>query len=127
MQIGRLAQLSGLSIHTIRFYEKMGLLTETHVERLPSGYRDYNEQALERLRLVKGTQSAGFTLSEISELFERWEQNELSDEEVTARLTQKHAQVTAKIAELQRVQTYLEDKLSGRITHDEVLEHAKEF
>jgi DNA-binding transcriptional MerR regulator len=111
MRIGKLAQLSGLSIDTIRFYEKRGLINEAHFERLPSGYRDYNESALERLQLVKGTQAAGFSLSEIAELFDRWENNELNDAEIAARLQEKSAQVARKIAELQQVQQYLEQKL----------------
>ncbi|MDX1993363.1 MAG: heavy metal-responsive transcriptional regulator [bacterium] len=111
MRIGELARRTGLSVDTLRFYEKRGLLNESHFQRTESGYRDYNEAALERLQLIKGTQAAGFTLSEIAMLFDRWEANQLSQEDIVAYLTEKCQQIEAKIAELQQVQQYLENKI----------------
>jgi DNA-binding transcriptional MerR regulator len=111
MRISELSQRSGLSVDTLRFYEKWGLINDAHFRRQGGGYRDYNEEALERLRLIKGTQAAGFTLTEIAMLFDRWESNQLTDAEIAARLREKCNQVAAKIEELQQVQRYLEDKI----------------
>ncbi len=111
MRIGEVARCTGLSVDTLRFYEKRGLLTDAHFERMESGYRKYNKAAIERLRLIKGTQAAGFTLNEIGMLFERWEANELTSREIAAQLTEKCNEIAAKIAELQQVQVYLEQKI----------------
>jgi len=111
MRIGELARRSGMSVDTLRFYEKRGLLNESHFRRLESGYRDYDRAALERLTLIKGAQAAGFTLTEILALFDRWENNQLSDEDVAAYLRQKRQQIAERIAALQQVQQVLDEKI----------------
>ena len=47
MRIGELGQQGGVSPKTIRYYEELGLLDEP--DRTPSGYRDYDESAVERM------------------------------------------------------------------------------
>ncbi|MBL8165485.1 MAG: MerR family transcriptional regulator [Anaerolineae bacterium] len=113
MRIGELSRRSGLSIDTIRFYEKRGLLDETHLRRSENRYRDYSESTVERLALIKATQAAGFTLAEIVELFRQWESNQLTDERIALYLQKKCDEIAVKIAELQAVQRYLEAKLLG--------------
>lgn len=66
VRIGELAARSSLTVRTIRFYEQAGVLPEP--ERRPSGYRDYDDAALSRLRFVKAAQAAGLTLAEIREI-----------------------------------------------------------
>ncbi len=66
MQIGELAQQVGVSTKALRFYEQAGVLAEP--PRRPSGYRDYDQTALARLRFVKGAQAAGLTLAEIVQI-----------------------------------------------------------
>ena len=51
MRIGVLGKQTGLSTKTIRYYEDIGILPEP--ERTASGYRDYEEPALERLGFIK--------------------------------------------------------------------------
>ncbi|WP_231575312.1 MerR family DNA-binding transcriptional regulator [Paenibacillus sp. FSL P4-0081] len=46
MKIQELADKMGLTIHTIRFYEKEGLLDERHVRRESNNYRNYSEEAV---------------------------------------------------------------------------------
>ncbi|USX19120.1 MerR family transcriptional regulator [Oxalobacteraceae bacterium OTU3REALA1] len=62
MQIGEIANATGLSRDTLRFYEKRGLL---RARRSPNGYRDYPPEAVELLRYLRLAQSLGFTLAEI--------------------------------------------------------------
>lgn len=111
MRIGELSRRTGISIDTLRFYEKRGLLNETHFTRRESGYREYGEAAVERLQLIRGAQAAGFTLGEIVSLFDRWETQQLTDDVILRTLQEKSAQVKAKIAALQTVQAYLEQKI----------------
>lgn len=67
MLIGELARRSGLSRDTIRYYEKRGLLSPP--ERRAGGYKEYPEEAAERLVRIGQLQTIGFTLREIQELF----------------------------------------------------------
>jgi len=62
MQIGEMADATGLSRDTLRFYEKRGLL---RARRGANGYRDYPPETVEWLRYLRLAQSLGFTLAEI--------------------------------------------------------------
>ena len=66
LSIGRLAKLANVSIDTIRFYEKAGLLAP-HLRR-PSGFREYSELDAKQLRFIRRGRQLGFTLEEIGEL-----------------------------------------------------------
>src|SRR5437667_1415325 len=61
--IGRLASLTGVKPDTIRFYERSGLLPKP--QRLASGYRIYDDAALNQVRFIRKAQSLGFSLDEI--------------------------------------------------------------
>lgn len=64
--IGKAATLAGLSIDTLRFYERSGLLSNPR--RTASRYRLYDDQMIARLRFIKRAKSLGFSLQEIQEL-----------------------------------------------------------
>lgn len=66
VRIGELATRAGLTAKTVRFYEHAGVLSEP--ERLPSGYRVYDDSALARLRFIKAAQAAGLSLAEIRQV-----------------------------------------------------------
>lgn len=66
MQIGRVAESTGLSVDTIRFYEKQGLVPPT--QRTSAGYRVYEDTDVDRLRRIGRAQDLGFSLQEIREL-----------------------------------------------------------
>jgi DNA-binding transcriptional MerR regulator len=66
MRIGALAELSGLSAQTIRYYESIDLLEDP--ERTPAGYREYSMAAAERLRFIRDAQASGLTLAEVQTL-----------------------------------------------------------
>ncbi|MGY3202003.1 MerR family transcriptional regulator [Streptomyces sp. TE5632] len=63
MLIGELAARTGLSRDTVRFYEKLGLVTS---RRLPSGYRDFAPETVLWLQYVRTAQTLGFSLAEIA-------------------------------------------------------------
>ena len=67
MKIGDLARAGGVSVETVRFYQRRGLLTEPP---RAEGARRYTEGDLERLRSIKAAQTAGFTLEEIATLLD---------------------------------------------------------
>ncbi|WP_021593266.1 MULTISPECIES: MerR family transcriptional regulator [Actinomadura] len=67
MQIGEVAERTGLSLRTIRYYEEVGLVTPS--ARTPGGFRVYTEADATRLELVKRMKSLEFTLEETRLLF----------------------------------------------------------
>ena len=68
MKIGELADAVDVTAKTIRYYESIGLLPEP--ARTPSGYRDYDGAAGERLRFIRDAQATGLTLAEIQSVLE---------------------------------------------------------
>jgi MerR family transcriptional regulator, copper efflux regulator len=110
MKISELAKKTGLTAPTIRFYEKEGLLDTRHVRRGENNYRDYCEEAVEHLLVIKEVQAAGFTLAEFKELDEACNAGSLVTQKAAVFIRRKIAAVGEKIAELKRVQTYLRGK-----------------
>jgi MerR family transcriptional regulator, copper efflux regulator len=66
MRIGRLAQASGVSADTIRYYEKIGLLPRAR--RTANGYREYPDGAANRIRVIRNAVQLGFPLVEIAKV-----------------------------------------------------------
>jgi len=68
VKIGELGDACGVTTKTIRYYESIGLFDEPG--RTASGYRDYSDEAVERLRFIRDAQATGLTLSEIASVLE---------------------------------------------------------
>lgn len=112
MKIGELAKQTGLTTATIRFYEKIGLLDARHVRRGDNHYREYDEEAVEQVLIIKEVQAAGFTLAEFKELDTICHAGEQVAQKASWYLRQKIEAIGGKIAELERVQTYLIHQLA---------------
>ena len=63
MLIGEVAKRSGVSAKTLRYYEDIGLLAPA--ARTPSGYRDFDDDVLDRLTFIHASQAVGLSLGEI--------------------------------------------------------------
>ena len=63
MKIGQVAQQAGVSVDTVRFYERRGVLPPA--QRRRSGYRVFSTSTVERIRMAKALQDMGFTLDEV--------------------------------------------------------------
>ena len=63
MRIGQLAAAAGVSVQTVRLYERRGLIAAP--ARRESGYREYPERAVDEIRTVLQLKALGFTLAEI--------------------------------------------------------------
>jgi MerR family copper efflux transcriptional regulator len=70
MNIGQASRASGVSTKMIRYYEQTGLIPK--VARRDSGYRDYDEGNVERLRFIRRARDLGFTVERIKELLALW-------------------------------------------------------
>lgn len=69
MKIGELASKTHVSHHTLRFYERQGLIAPTG--RSDSGYRLYSDLDVDRVGFILSAKKVGFTLVEIQQLLDR--------------------------------------------------------
>lgn len=115
MKIHELAQKTGLTAHTLRFYEKKGLLEAPYVRRGANNYRDYCQEAVELLQMLKKFRAAGFTLAEFKALIKVNMANELSLPKIIELLHQKTKEIDRKQAELEQVQTCLAKMLAHKL------------
>ena len=67
-RIGEVAAHVGVSVDTLRYYEKLGLLPR--LARAPSGAREFDDEDITRLRFIRRAQAMNFTLAEIAALLE---------------------------------------------------------
>lgn len=105
LTIGKLAKASDVSVQTIRYYEREGLMPEAR--RSNSGYRLYAEDSIKRLHFIQRAKTVGFTLGEIAALLDLSEDGD-QDQASVKRLTQeKLSMVRAKLADLQRIEAAL--------------------
>lgn len=74
MRIGELARRTGATTKTIRYYESIGLLAEP--DRDLNDYRDYPEEAVDRLEFIRDAQATGLTLTEIASILDLRSQGE---------------------------------------------------
>ena len=68
MRIGEMAEASGTTSKTLRFYEQAGLLPAP--DRTASGYREYAPETLARLDFIRRSRTAGLTLAQIREVLD---------------------------------------------------------
>jgi MerR family copper efflux transcriptional regulator len=110
MNIGDAAAASGVSAKKIRHYESIGLLPQA--SRTDAGYRRYDDKDVARLRFILRCRGLGFSLDQVGELLDLWQNRERSSRQVKA-LAQAHlADLDAKLKELQAMRTALEGLVS---------------
>lgn len=102
---GQLAKASGVGVETLRFYEREGLLAEP--ERTASGYRQYPERTVDRVRFIRRAQALGFELRIIRELLTLRDDPDAGSREVREKAIQKLSDIDRKIAELQAMKSEL--------------------
>ncbi len=118
LKIQELAQKTGLSVHTLRFYEKHGLLDSRHVVREDNHYRNYSDEAIERLKLVKKFQGVGCSLDEVKEILQAKDENTVSNQQVIAWIRHKISEIEQKKDEYDQILATLHWMLEYRIALD---------
>ena len=104
MLINELSKRTGISIHTIRFYEKSGLIKGKRDEKVSSNnYFHYDEEAVEKLELVRDAKSVGFTISEISQLMDAWYNKKMSVAQKLSVLEEKLLSIDNRIKQLKEM------------------------
>lgn len=100
MKIGELAAEAGVTVDTIRFYERRGVLPAP--QRRPSGYREYPASTVERIRTARALQQLGFALDEVIDALRAHDSGTATCESELWRLESVVDRIDARIAELRR-------------------------
>lgn len=105
LAIGEAAELTGLTTHTLRYYERIGIL-DGQVERSPVGHRIYGTGAVRRLLICKRLRAAGMPLDAIRSYVQNLGSDEGSEQ---ARLEVLHAHRARLGNEIAELRTMLDD------------------
>ena len=114
LNIGAVAKAAGVTVDTVRYYERSGLLPAA--TRTAAGYRRYARADVDRLRFVRQAKALGFTLDDIAELL-RLQDGGGGRAEVRARAKARIDDLNRKIGELTAIRdalTALERRCQGR-------------
>lgn len=118
MRIGELAERSGVSTKTIRYYEEIGLVPPA--PRLRSGYRDYEPSMLDRLAFIRAAQAVGLSLGEIRSIVALRDEGQTPCGHVLDLLRTRSAELDRRIAELRA----LRGELNRLVARAETLDPA---
>lgn len=105
MRIAELETRTGVSRHTLRYYEKEGLLLE--VTRAGNNYRDYPEAAVARVALLCQLKALGFSLREIREITDALRSNKMDCDQGAQLMAQKRVLIEQRIQSLKKVSKLL--------------------
>ncbi|HEX5686185.1 MAG TPA: MerR family transcriptional regulator [Ideonella sp.] len=111
MNIGALAQLTGVSADTLRYYEREKLLAPPC--RAANGYRVYNEADAARVRFVRSAQALGFSLAEIRWILPRLNAGQVQRAEIETHLNKKLAEIDGHIKQLRTLRKEVQATLSS--------------
>src|SRR5216683_3460794 len=109
LQIGQVAQQTGLTVDAIRFYEKERLLPKAL--RSTGGFRLYGSDHIEQLRFIQKAQAIGFSLGEIRELILIQDDQVETCSHVRDLIQQKLVTVQQKMNELAQIEGQLKEAL----------------
>lgn len=122
LTIGQLAKTAGVSVETIRYYQRIGLIDEP--AKPVDGYRRYPVEVSERIHFIKRAQKLGFTLAETAELMGL---DAMDCDEARQLAEQKQRQIQQRIDDLLSMQDILSQLIrscrkSGRNTGCGIIE-----
>lgn len=105
MKIGKLAELTGTAVETVRYYEREGLLPEP--SRSDGNYRQYQERHLEQLVFIRNCRALDMTLNEIRELLNLREQPDASCGDVNGLIDEHIQHVSSRLDSLSQLRDQL--------------------
>jgi MerR family Zn(II)-responsive transcriptional regulator of zntA len=104
MLINELSKKTGLSTHTIRFYEKSGLIEGKQNEAVKSNnYFHYDEVTVEKLEFISDAKSVGFTIREIGQMIDAWYNQKYTKEQKLEILDDKLISLEQKMKEIKEM------------------------
>lgn len=109
LRIGELARLTNLSPDSLRHYGRLGLVASTRTE---GRFREYNRDAIQRVRVIQAAFALGFSLDELSDIFAKRRAGRAPCAQVRKLAGEKLEELTQRIEELSRLRTHLATTLS---------------
>lgn len=109
MTIGILAQEANVSVETIRYYQRVGLLEEP--PKPHKGYRSYSPEVLEQLLFIRRAKTFGFSLQDIGELLKLGDSDQ-SCESACALAEKNLNEIRAKMKELEQLEIQISKMLN---------------
>ena len=107
MKIGTVAERSGVTAKTIRYYESIGLIPSA--DRRPNGYRTYSVVDMHTLNFIKRARGLGFSVEEVRNLLDLWREKTRTSAAVKS-LAMRHLDtLERKIEELGSMRKTLAD------------------
>jgi MerR family transcriptional regulator, copper efflux regulator len=104
MLINELSKETAISVHTIRYYEKFGLINGKRKETVKSNnYFHYDEETIYKLELIRDAKSIGFSLQEIKNLLDAWYNKKFTITKKIAILDEKLLSIEEKIQQLKEM------------------------
>lgn len=109
MKIAEVSELYGISLDTLRYYERIGLIPPVH--RNESGIRDYNELDLRRVDFIKCMRSAGLPIEVLIEYVGLVQQGDKTIETRKEILKEQRELLAARMQEMQKTLDILNHKI----------------
>lgn len=116
MRIGELSSRTGAPTRTIRYWEGLALLPEP--DRTPSGYRDYDNHAIERIEFIRQAKTAGLTLEQISQILHISDDGSPPCDHVAGIVARRLTEVDRRITELEATRARLRQLASRAAAQD---------
>ncbi|MCJ8170230.1 MerR family transcriptional regulator [Atopomonas sediminilitoris] len=123
MLISELAKATGTTKDTLRHYDQLGLLLSGERQAGSRRYKDFSQDNIERIELIRLAKYIGFTLAEIAEQMRRYDAGGLGLAEQRAMLEARLAEVRERVRQAQEVERYLLNKIA-RLNSGELVEAA---
>ena len=109
MLINELSKITGISVHTIRFYEKSGLIEGKRDAAVTSNnYFHYDEESIEKLEFISDAKSVGFSIREIGQMIDTWYNNKFTQVEKLNILDEKLQSLNEKLKEIKEMKNKIE-------------------
>ncbi|GAA1036617.1 hypothetical protein GCM10009557_47830 [Virgisporangium ochraceum] len=116
LRVGELAEAVGVRADTVRYYERAGLLQAP--ARTSSGYRTYDETAVDRMRFIQGAQRLGLRLADIQQLLAIRDTGSCPCEPAEQLLQRRLAELDAEMARLAALRSEMVAMIDGLPTAD---------
>jgi len=111
LKISQLAELSGVGIETVRFYERKGLIVQP--VKVNGSFRKYPFKYISNIKFIKKAQNLGFSLKEIKDLLEIHDQASSKCKTVKQKALKKLESINVKISELQEIKMDLQSLIDS--------------
>ena len=98
MNIGKAAKLSNLTVKAVRYYANIGLVKPQ--QNISTGYRDYTEEEVAKLKFIGKARSFDFSINECKELLSLYDDKNRTSKEVKKITLEKISQIESKLKNL---------------------------